>query len=83
MGDFRPADHAMGLELQLEEVMEQRERARVQGRPEDERRLGLEIDVLQGELAATAERAALDGAPLEPAPVLQYAEELNVPDEPD
>jgi hypothetical protein len=46
MADFRPADHAMGLELQLEELIEQRERARVQGRPEDAERLEGQISAL-------------------------------------
>jgi hypothetical protein len=43
MADFRPADHAMGLELQLDELIEQRERARVQGRPAEAARLEGEI----------------------------------------
>lgn len=49
-------DHAVGVELQLTELVEQRERARVQGREERVRRLTAEIEVLQGDLAATAER---------------------------
>lgn len=82
MANFRPADHAMGLELQLEEMIEQRERARVQGRVEDARDLGLEIAALQAELASTAEQAALQGDEQdEPAPELHDADKLSI-DEP-
>jgi hypothetical protein len=77
MADFRPADHAMGLELQLDELMEQRERARVQGRSADAARLEGEISALQAELALTAELAVTEGPPEDPGPELQYAEELN------
>jgi hypothetical protein len=51
------ADHALGLELQIEELVEQRERARVQHRPEDEAALSDQIVALQAELAEAAERA--------------------------
>jgi hypothetical protein len=77
MADFRPADHAMGLELQLDELIEQRERARVQGRPADAARLEGEISALQAELALTAELAVTEGPAKDPGPELQYAEELN------
>jgi hypothetical protein len=83
MGDFRPADHAMGLELQLEEAIEQQERARVQGREEDAQRLGLEVNELQSELAATAERAVLEDPQPEASPEMHNAEELSVKDPPD
>ncbi len=53
-----PADHAVGLELQIEELVEQRQRATVQGRGGDADRLGGQIAALQDELADTAERAA-------------------------
>lgn len=66
----RAADHAMGLELQIEELEEQRARAEVQGRTEDAARLGDEIGELQLELARTAEAAATaldpDGPALDP-----------------
>ena len=54
----------MGLELQLEELLEQQRRAVVQHRTEDADRLQAEIETLQSELAATAEM--ISGA--EPAP---------------
>lgn len=54
----RAADHAMGLELQLEELTEQRRRAEVQGRLDDAARLDTEITALHSELARTAEWAA-------------------------
>jgi hypothetical protein len=51
-------DHAIGVELQLTELVEKRERALVQGRADRARELTSEIEVLQAELAATAERIA-------------------------
>ncbi len=82
MANFRPADHAMGLELQLEELIEQRERARVQGRMEDARDLGFEIGALQAELASTAEQAAVQGDGQDGAePELHDADKLAI-DEP-
>jgi hypothetical protein len=58
MTDPRLADHEMGLELQLVELEEQRRRAEVQGRSEDAAAIAREIDAVQVELAATAERLA-------------------------
>jgi hypothetical protein len=78
MADFRPADHAMGIELQLEELIEQQERARVQGRPDDAARLQGEISVLQSELASAAELAVRQGPQTDPGPELQYAKELSL-----
>lgn len=57
----READHALGLELQLEELVEQAARAEVQGRHSDAQALQAEIAALQRELATTAERAASPG----------------------
>ena len=73
---FRPADHAMGLELQLEELREQQQRARVQGRDADVQRLQSEIDDLQTELAATAEMLSEGDAVMEP-PHLHAATKLS------
>lgn len=73
----------MGLELQIEELIEQRERAAVQGRDEDARRFEREIEALQVELAVTAERAAVSGPGDEAAPHLHHAEELSISDAPD
>ena len=56
MADPRLEDHAVGVELQLTELNEELERARVQGRPERMRELETEIAALQDDLAATAER---------------------------
>lgn len=56
MADPRLEDHAVGVELQLTELNEELERARVQGRPERMQELQREIDVLQQDLADTAER---------------------------
>ena len=58
MTDPRLADHEMGLELQIVELVEQRTRAEVQGRSDDARRIQAEIDALQAELAGTAEQIA-------------------------
>ncbi len=48
-------DHLVGLELQLVELVENQQRAEVQGRTEDAKRLESEIAALQAELARTAE----------------------------
>lgn len=55
MFDPREADHVVGVELQLEELVEQRERARVQGREEDARALDWQIDEFYQELADVTE----------------------------
>ncbi len=55
MIDARLEDHVVGLELQLVELVEQRERAMVQHRPHDAARLQQEIDAVQEEMARTAE----------------------------
>jgi DNA-binding protein H-NS len=73
---FRPADHAMGLELQLEELREQQERARVQHRQADVERIQAEIDELQAELAATSELLSTDQPEPEP-PHLHDAGKLS------
>ena len=74
MAEFRPDDHAMGLELQLEELSEQRERARVQARFDDVDRLEAEISALQSELASTAELIVQEGFRGDPGPELHDAE---------
>lgn len=56
MTDPRLADHEMGLELQLVELVEQRNRAEVQRRHDDVLDLQRAIDAAQLELATTAER---------------------------
>jgi hypothetical protein len=48
-------DHAVGVELQIVELVEQQERAKVQGHPEEAAALQPEVDQLQAELARTAE----------------------------
>jgi hypothetical protein len=50
-------DHAVGLELQLIELVERRERAEVQGRRADADALQREIDQLQLELAELSDQA--------------------------
>lgn len=66
----------MGLELQLEELLEQQQRARVQGRTADVARLQADIEVLQGELAATSE--LVSGEPDPEPPQLHDAEKLSL-----
>lgn len=56
MADPRLEDHAVGIELQIVELVERMERARVQGESEEADRLQREIDGLQAELARTAEK---------------------------
>lgn len=58
MTDPRIEDHLVGLELQLVELVEQRERAEVQRRPRDATRIQADIDSLQEEMARTAEAIA-------------------------
>ena len=55
MADPRLEDHAIGVELQLTELTEELERARVQGRTERMADLEREIAALQDDLATTAE----------------------------
>ena len=57
-------DHVVGLELQLVELVEQRERAIVQHRPRDAADIQREIDALQEEMARTAEAIARPDAEL-------------------
>jgi hypothetical protein len=55
-------DHVVGLELQLVELVEQKERADVQGRLEDREALERQIELLQAELATTAEVVSAEPA---------------------
>ncbi len=63
MTNPRLEDHLVGLELQLVELVENKQRAEVQGRARDAQDLEQEIAQLQLELAATAEQIAADEAP--------------------
>lgn len=54
----RLEDRATGLELQLVELVERRERARVQGRVEHAHSFDHEIEEIQDQLARTAELLA-------------------------
>ena len=54
--DPRLEDHVVGVELQIVELVEQRERATVQERHEDAARIQREIDALQAEMARAAEK---------------------------
>jgi hypothetical protein len=58
--DPRLEDHLVGVELQIVELVEQRERATVQHDTEEAKRIQAEIDALQSELAATAEKIVQD-----------------------
>ena len=51
-------DHAIGLELQLTELVERRERALVQRDPVRAAALEAEIEALQGELVETSDQIA-------------------------
>ena len=59
----REEDHLVGLELELVELVEQRERALVQRRSADAGRLEREIRKVQEEMAATAEHLVGEQAP--------------------
>ena len=58
--DPRLEDHLVGLELQIVELVEQRERALVQHDDAEASRIQGEIDALQLELASTAEQLTRD-----------------------
>jgi hypothetical protein len=60
MTDPRLEDHVTGLELQIVELVEQRERARVQGDTAALARIEAELAELQNEMATTAEQIADD-----------------------
>ena len=64
MTDPRLEDHVVGLELQLVELVEQRERALVQGEGAEASAISSEIEAVQSELTDAAEAVATD----EPAP---------------
>ena len=55
MVDPRLEDHAVGVELQIVDLVERRERASAQGRASDAAQLQAQIDVLHSELARTAD----------------------------
>lgn len=58
MTDDHLEDHAIGVELQITELVEQRERAIVQGDPGRARSLDAEIATLQQDLMETSEQIA-------------------------
>ncbi len=62
MNNPRLEDHAVGVELQIVELVEQQERAIVQQRHEDAARIQSEIDALREEMARTAEVIARSDA---------------------
>ena len=64
MTDPRLEDHVVGLELQLVELVEQRERALVQGEGTEASAISDEITEVQTELTEAAEAVASD----DPAP---------------
>lgn len=56
--DPRMIDHAQGVELQLVEAVERRDRMARLGRADELRQLDAEVRRLQDELARTADRLA-------------------------
>ncbi len=64
MHNPRLEDHAVGLELQIVELVEQRERATVQERHDDANRIQHEIDTLQEEMVRTTEKITRPDADL-------------------
>ncbi len=74
MHNPRLEDHAVGVELQIVELVEQQERAVVQGRHEDAARIQAEINALREEMARTAEEIARDDAG---APAFRDVEEAQ------
>lgn len=74
MTDPRMEDHVVGLELQLVELVEQRERAVVQGLPAEAEAIADEIDEVQQELIVSAEAVASENSAA-PAEVLAESAE--------
>lgn len=70
MTNPRLEDHLVGLELQLVEVVENKQRAEVQGRDDDAESLDGEIAALQAELAQGADEAADEAVEPSPRPRL-------------
>ena len=62
MADIVLEDHLVGVEQQVVELVEQRERARVQHLPDEVARIDGEIERLYEEMAATAARI-IDNTP--------------------
>jgi hypothetical protein len=58
MIDPRLEDHLVGVELQIVELVERRERATLQGRPDDAATIQAELDALYADMARTAEHLA-------------------------
>lgn len=58
MTDDHLEDHAIGVELQITELVEQRERALVQGDADRAAAIDAEISVLQQDLMETSEQIA-------------------------
>jgi hypothetical protein len=56
MADIVLEDHLVGVEQQVVELVEQRERAAVQGQDSEAARIELELQALYDEMAATAAR---------------------------
>jgi len=61
MTDPHLEDHAFGVELQLNELVEEQARARVQDLPERVASLQAEIETLQDDLATTSDQIAEPG----------------------
>ena len=65
MHDPRLEDHALGIELQLAELVDQAERARVQGLDDEVKAIQAEMARLQEELAETADQVSATAGPVE------------------
>ena len=66
MSNQRLEDHLVGLELQLVELVETKQRAAVQGRDSDAQQLDREIAEIQTELADSAEQLSREQADAPP-----------------
>ena len=58
MIDSRLEDHLVGVELQIVELVERRERATLQGRLDDAAAIQAELDALYAEMARAADHLA-------------------------
>jgi hypothetical protein len=61
MADIQLEDHLVGVELQIVELVERRERAAAQHRDDEVARIQAELDPLYAEMANAADRLATSG----------------------
>lgn len=79
MTNYLDGDHALGLELQLVELVQQRNQATSEGRTDDVSRLNLEITELQIELGGVGEVEMVSTVPTRAQPVHPAPARVDAP----